>query len=40
MVEALAAAHVLAGSIAVSSADIGPHLRAAADADGIPFHVL
>lgn len=40
MVEALAAAHRLGASIAVSSHDVGPNLRAAALADGIAFHVL
>lgn len=40
MVEALAAAHALDAAIAVSSADVGPNLRASADHDGIEFHVL
>jgi hypothetical protein len=40
MVEALAAAHALDAAIAVSSADVGPNLRAAAEHDGIEFHVL
>jgi hypothetical protein len=40
MVEALAAAHELEGSIAVSRHDVGPNLRAAAETDGIPFHVF
>lgn len=40
MVEALAAAHELDGALAVSRHDVGPNLRAAAEADGIPFHVL
>lgn len=40
MVEALAAAHHLSAAIAVSRQDVGPHLRAAADADGVAFHVL
>jgi hypothetical protein len=40
MVEALAAAHLLGREIAVSHNDVGPNLRAAAEADGIPFHVL
>jgi len=40
MVEALAAAHRHGGGIAVSSHDVGPNLRAAADADRIPFHIL
>lgn len=40
MVEALAAAYRLGAGIAVSHADVGPNLRAAADADGVPFHVV
>jgi hypothetical protein len=40
MVEALAAAHVLRGAIAVSENDVGPNLKAAAEHDGIPFHIL
>lgn len=40
MVEALAAAHELDAAIAVSRDDVGPSLRAAADEDGIDFHVL
>jgi hypothetical protein len=40
MVEALAAAHQLGQSIAVSRHDVGPNLRAAAEADGVAFHVL
>ena len=40
MVEALAAAHDLHAGIAVSRADVGPHLRAAARADKIPFHAI
>lgn len=40
MVEALAAAHELDASIAVSINDLGPNLKAAAEADGIAFHVL
>lgn len=40
MVEALAAAHELDAGIAVSSSDDGPGLRAAAEQDGIDFHVL
>jgi hypothetical protein len=40
MVEALAAAHRLGAAIAVSRDDVGPHLKAAAEADGVPFHVL
>jgi hypothetical protein len=40
MVEALAAAHLLGRGIAVSHNDVGPNLRAAAEADGVVFHVL
>jgi hypothetical protein len=40
MVEALAAAHALGATIAVSVHDVGPNLKAAAERDGIPFHVL
>jgi hypothetical protein len=40
MAEALATAHRLNGSIAVSSHDIGPNLRLAAEADNLAFHVL
>jgi hypothetical protein len=40
MVEALVAAHDLGGFLAVSRHDVGPNLRAAAEADGIPFHIL
>lgn len=40
MVEALAAAHALGAAIAVSQRDVGPNLKAAAENDGIPFHVL
>ncbi len=40
MAEALAAAHQLGGAIAVSSNDVGPNLQAAAEADGLPFHIL
>jgi hypothetical protein len=40
MVEALAAAHRLGGAIAVSRHDIGPNLRAAAEADDIAFRAL
>jgi hypothetical protein len=40
MVEALAAAHALGASIAVSRHDVGPNLMAAAEHDGIAFHVL
>lgn len=40
MVEALAAAHALDAGIAMSQHDVGPHLRAAAEEDGIDVHVL
>jgi hypothetical protein len=40
MVEALAGAHRLGQGIAVSHNDVGPNLRAAAEADGLAFHVL
>jgi len=40
MVEALAAAHHLGRSIAVSHNDVGPNLRAAAEADGVTFHIV
>lgn len=40
MVEALAAAHALDAAIAVARADVGPNLRAAAERDGVAFHVL
>jgi hypothetical protein len=40
MVEALAAAHRLGRAIAVSHDDVGPHLRAAAEADGVAFLLL
>lgn len=40
MVEALAAAHELEAGIAVSTYDVGPGLKAAADSDGIAFHTL
>jgi hypothetical protein len=40
MVEALAAAHQLSAGLAVSRHDVGPNLRAAAEADNIAFHTL
>lgn len=40
MVEALAAARTLDAGIAVSENDVGPGLRAAAQRDGIAFHIL
>jgi hypothetical protein len=39
-VEALAAAHRLGTAIAVSRNDVGPSLRAAAEADGVAFHIV
>jgi hypothetical protein len=38
MVEALAVAERLHAGIAVSKLDIGPYLRASAEADGVAFH--
>jgi hypothetical protein len=40
MAEALAAAHFLGATIAVAQADVGPGLRAAAEADEIPFRMI
>ena len=40
MVEALAAAHWLDAGIGVSTHDIGPNLREAAEADDIEFLAL
>jgi len=40
MVEALAAAQALGAAICVSRHDVGPNLKAAAEHDGIAFHVL
>lgn len=40
MIEALAAAHRLQAGIAVSAHDVGPNLRASAEADGVAFHAL
>ena len=40
MVEALAVAHRLGKAIAVSRNDVGPTPRAAAEADGVAFHIL
>jgi len=40
MAKALAAAQALEASIAVSHLDVGPHLKAAAEHDGVSFHVL
>lgn len=40
MAECLAAAHFLAADIAVALGDVGPGLRAAAEADGIAFRII
>ena len=40
MAEALGAAHALGAAIAVSHHDVGPNLKAAAEHDGVAFHVL
>lgn len=40
MAEALAAAQALEAGIAVSRLDVGPHLKAAAEHDGVSFRVL
>lgn len=40
MAEALAAAQTLGGAIAVSSQDVGPNLKAAAEHDHVPFNIL
>jgi hypothetical protein len=40
MAEALAAAHALGGAIAVSSRDVGPNLKAAAERDRVSFNIL
>ena len=40
MVEALATASALGAAIAVSRQDVGPNLRAAAEHDGIAFHIV
>jgi lipid-binding SYLF domain-containing protein len=40
MAEALAAAQTLGGSIAVSSHDVGPNLKAAAEHDHVTFTIL
>ena len=40
MAEALAAAQTLDGGIAVSSQDVGPNLKASAEYDRVPFHIL
>ena len=40
MAEALAAAQTLGGAIAVSSQDVGPNLKAAAEHDRVPFITL
>ena len=40
MVKAIAAAHLLGRRIGMSRNDVGPNLRATAEADGVEFHVL
>lgn len=40
MAEALAAAQTFGGAIAVSSRDVGPNLKAAAEHDRVPFAIL
>ena len=40
MTEALGAAQALEAAIAVSNLDVGPNLKAAAEHDGVTFHVL
>lgn len=40
MAEALAAAQTLGGAIAVSSQDVGPNLKAAAEHDQVPFIIV
>lgn len=40
MAEALAAAQTLGGAIAVSSQDVGPNLKAAAEHDHVAFNIL
>ena len=40
MAECLAAAHFLGAAIAVALGDVGPSLHAAAEADGITFHIV
>jgi hypothetical protein len=40
MAEALAAAHALGAAIAVSSHDVGPNLKAAAEHDHVAFHIV
>jgi hypothetical protein len=40
MAEALAAAHALHAAIAVSSHDVGPNLKAAAEHDDVAFHIV
>jgi len=40
MAEALGAAQALGAAIAVSHHDVGPNLKAAAEHDRVPFHVL
>ena len=40
MAEALAAAQTLGGAIAISSRDVDPNLKAAAEHDRVPFTIL
>ena len=40
MAEALSATEALGASIAVSSHDVGPHLKAAAEHDRVAFHIV
>jgi hypothetical protein len=40
MAESLAASQALGGAIAVSSHDVGPNLKAAAEHDDVTFHIL
>lgn len=40
MAEALTTAHVLRAAIAVSSHDVGPNLKAAAEHDRVAFHIM
>jgi hypothetical protein len=40
MVEALTSAEFLGGEIAVAARDVGPALKASAEASGITFHIL
>jgi hypothetical protein len=40
MAEALTAAQALGAAIAVSSHDVGPNLKASAEHDHVPFHIM